>query len=348
MYTGLIYNDIFSKPMSLFKSGWKWPESSGNSTVISAEKVGVYSFGIDSAWHGSENALVFLNSYKMKMSVVLGVIHMTFSLILSLTNHLFFKSSLDIWTQFIPSFLFLQCIFGYMVFAIIYKWSVDWSKSETTPPGILNMLIFMFLSPGKVDEPLYKGQKYVQMFLLFISLICVPWLLLAKPLVLWYEHRQTITQGYEGIVNRSSYTQDDNDIDETPISEEDCEHFDFVEILIHQIIHTIEFCLGCLSHCASYLRLWALSLAHSQLSAVLWSMTLKIAFRKTGILGAILMVFIFAFWFISTIVILCLMEGIGAMLHSLRLHWVEAMSKFYEGEGYSFEPFHFKDKYCNI
>ncbi|EMR09980.1 hypothetical protein PNEG_01738 [Pneumocystis murina B123] len=348
MYTGLIYNDIFSKPMSLFKSGWEWSESSGNSTVILAKKVGVYPFGIDSAWHESENALIFLNSYKMKMSVILGVIHMTFSLMLSLTNHIFFKSPLDIWTQFLPSFLFLQCIFGYMVFTIIYKWSVDWSKSQTTPPGILNMLIFMFLSPGKIQEPLYRGQKYVQVFLLFISLICIPWLLLAKPFVLRYEHRRAILQGYQGVSNRCSSTLDDSDTDRTPLSSEVHEHFDFVEILIHQIIHTIEFCLGCLSHCASYLRLWALSLAHNQLSAVLWSMTLKIAFRKTGITGAILLVFVFAFWFISTIVILCLMEGTSAMLHSLRLHWVEAMSKFYQGEGYPFEPFHLTNKFYDM
>ncbi|KAG5437282.1 hypothetical protein PCANB_001075 [Pneumocystis canis] len=338
MYTGLIYNDIFSKPMSLFKSGWKWPESSENS-VVSAKQVGVYVFGIDSAWHGSENSLIFLNSYKMKMSVILGVIHMTFSLMLSLTNHLFFKSSLDIWTQFIPSLLFLQSIFGYMVFVIIYKWCIDWSKSQTAPPGILNMLILMFLSPGKVQEPLYRGQAYVQMVLFIIAIICIPWLLLAKPLVLRYEHQRTIAQGYKGIASYGSFLS--NDTDETNIVHESYDSFDFSEILIHQVIYTIEFCLGCLSHCASYLRLWALSLAHNQLSHVLWSMTLSNAFKKTGIIGALWLVFIFSFWFILTIVILCLMEGTSAMLHSLRLHWVEAMSKFYKGEGYAFEPFSF-------
>lgn len=76
IYTGFIYNDIFSKTLHLFHSGWTFPEA--DSGIVHAEPNGhVYPFGLDPGWHGADNALIFTNSYKMKMSIVLGVLHVS-------------------------------------------------------------------------------------------------------------------------------------------------------------------------------------------------------------------------------------------------------------------------------
>jgi len=109
-----------------------------------------------------------------------------------------------------------QAIFGYLVICIIYKWCTDWVALKLVAPSLLDMLINMFLSPGAISDPLYNGQVRradhaadarranahltqaghgsfpaplhgarqgpLQVFLLVIAIIAIPWMLLVKPL----------------------------------------------------------------------------------------------------------------------------------------------------------------------
>ncbi|KAL6944902.1 hypothetical protein ACO0QE_002344 [Hanseniaspora vineae] len=365
MYTGFLYNDCFSKSLTFFQSGWHWVSIGGGNgkpgeglIVVGEQNENIYPFGLDYMWHGSETGLLFSNSYKMKLSILMGFIHMTYSYMFSLVNHLHFKSMIDIIGNFIPGLIFMQSIFGYLSVCIVYKWSIDWIKDKREAPGLLNMLINMFLSPGNIDAELYPNQSSVQVWLLLLALICVPSLLMIKPIhfKIMENKKSNLNHGIrlsddseEGElllgdesqevsrVNKAQQQQQQHDNDDD--DEEGHGNETFGDVMIHQVIHTIEFCLNCVSHTASYLRLWALSLAHAQLSEVLWTMTIDIGFKSQNVF----MIFIlFALWFVLTVAVLVVMEGTSAMLHSLRLHWVESMSKFFVGEGLPYLPFKFE------
>ncbi|KAJ3092075.1 H(+)-transporting V0 sector ATPase subunit a [Quaeritorhiza haematococci] len=362
MYTGLIYNDVFSKPVALFKSGYKFELDELKGKYIGS-RTHTYLFGVDPAWRMAENTLLFTNSYKMKMSIIFGVMQMTFGIALTVFNYLHFKKKSDIYTMFVPQILFFLSIFGYLTILILYKWSTDWRGLQKDAPGLLNTLIYMFLKPGTVEakDQLFPGQAPLQAFLVLLALVCVPWMLLAKPYLLYRDYHRHRAAGYEVMNERPSMdTNPDGSVQSPGASVSTSaasgsagtasgghhemtheEHFEFGEIMIHQLIHTIEFCLGAISNTASYLRLWALSLAHAQLSEVLWEMILGSIFEMKGAALYIGLILGFAFWFSLTVGILCLMEGLSAFLHALRLHWVEFNSKFYGGTGYKFLPFSF-------
>jgi len=344
IFTGLVYNDCFSKPLSIFNTknfdfqnvGEPFQEGDRGMFVNQVGKHidgSVYAFGLDPAWVSAENKLLFQNSYKMKSSVVLGVIHMLFGTIVSFFNYTHFKSISSILLVFLPELLYMGSIFGYLAFAIILKWCTNWEGSN--PPSLMNMLINMFLSPGKVDkdETLYNGQAKAQVVLLLIAVVSIPILLLGKPIA-------------QKIANKKNVEELPTENQVIAISERDYKkpEWSFADAFINQAVHTIEYCLSGISHTASYLRLWALSLAHGQLSEVLWDMLLNnvIKMNMGIVLKGIALFAIIAAWLGLTVAILLIMEGLSAFLHALRLHWVEFNSKFYKGEGYKFTPFSFR------
>uniref|UniRef100_A0A3Q3DBD5 V-type proton ATPase subunit a n=1 Tax=Hippocampus comes TaxID=109280 RepID=A0A3Q3DBD5_HIPCM len=343
VYTGLIYNDCFSKSLNIFGSGWS--VKAMNKTLqtntlltldpnVSGVFSGPYPFGIDPIWSMAVNRLSFLNSYKMKMSVIIGVIHMSFGVVLSVFNHLHFQQKYDVYLLFLPELLFLLCLFGYLVFMIVYKWLAFSARDSSQAPSILIHFINMFVMQGKDVAPLYSGQTGLQIFLLAIAMLCVPMLLLGKPLFLYWMHR-----GGKGLRRRRMYRQLSLESNLFPLAF--VQQFDFADVLLHQAIHTIEYCLGCISNTASYLRLWALSLAHAQLSEVLWDMVMRLGLRITTRVGVVFLVPVFGVFALLTVSILLVMEGLSAFLHALRLHWVEFQNKFYHGTGVKFVPFDF-------
>ncbi|CAO2834627.1 unnamed protein product [Amaranthus hypochondriacus] len=333
IYTGLIYNEFFSRPFEMFgPSAYACRETSCRDASTSGliKVRDTYPFGVDPVWHGSRSELPFLNSLKMKMSILLGVVHMNLGILLSFFNAKFFKNDLNIWYQFVPQMIFLNSLFGYLSLLIIVKWCTG-SKAD-----LYHILIYMFLSPTDDlgENQLFFGQKFLQILLLFLALISVPWMLFPKPFLLKKQHEER----HQG----RSYSLLDDDADPLNFEMEHDSHvhdeFEFSEIFVHQLIHTIEFVLGAVSNTASYLRLWALSLAHSELSSVFYDKVLLLAWGYNNIVILIIGITVFVS---ATVGVLLVMETLSAFLHAMRLHWVEFQNKFFEGDGYKFQPFSF-------
>ncbi|XP_041482196.1 V-type proton ATPase 116 kDa subunit a1-like isoform X2 [Lytechinus variegatus] len=363
VYTGFIYNDCFSKSFNIFGSSWN-VSAAGYSDHLLEQDISLildpkttfegadpYPFGVDPIWQLAANKINFLNSFKMKMSVIFGISQMLFGVCLSLFNHIHFKKTINIWCEFVPQIIFMVSIFGYLVFLIFYKWLFFNVYNMHGAPSLILTLINMGLM-APPDPEMFEGQAELQKFLILVGFACIPWMLLPKPLIMRAQHNRKVNKAvmYRDVRMLSGKSEETAEVlhhDELEAETSGATHtspkdeFDFGETFVYQAIHTIEYCLGCISHTASYLRLWALSLAHAELSEVLWNMMLAIGLRMNGYVGAFAIWAIFAVWGVLTISILLFMEGLSAFLHTLRLHWVEFQSKFFKGEGYAFIPFSF-------
>lgn len=337
MFTGALYNDVFSRSLTIFPSAWTFVNGVGTKTDPNY----IYPFGIDPAWYVSGNAMLFLNSYKMKLAILLGICQMLFGLAVGGTNFVAFGRWTDLWCTLLPQVLFMLSIFGYLSLLVLYKWIAGWDIS------ILNTLIAMIMKFGAVEgTPIYTGQALVQSVLMITAVICIPWMFAAKPVYLIIQRRrrqgplvsQDVAYQQPAGVENSDSNGTESVSSTTRKAAADEEENDMSELWVHQVIHTIEFVLGSISNTASYLRLWALSLAHAQLSDVLWQMTIEGVVTKPYLLFPV-----FVVWFSFTVGILVAMEGMSAFLHALRLHWVEFNNKFYEGNGVKFEPFSLTD-----
>ena len=125
VYAGLIYNDCFSLGLNLFGSRWSFNGQEygfveegdvASPTAEYGSADSVYPFGLDPVWHVSSNELLFFNSFKMKLSVVFGIIQMFCGTCLKGANAVYFGNTLDFLYEFVPMVVFAVSLFVYMVF----------------------------------------------------------------------------------------------------------------------------------------------------------------------------------------------------------------------------------------
>ncbi|CAD8080250.1 unnamed protein product [Paramecium sonneborni] len=356
-YNGFIYNDYLSISLNLFGSCYS-PEKE---EWKREQKDCVYPFGIDPVWQASSSSLNFMNSYKMKLSVILGVIHMLFGILMKGVNNLYFKNYLDFFCEFIPQLLFMVCTFGWMDFIIIVKWLNIYPNNAA--PSIIETMINQVLKPfDKPNTPIFPNEPELQLqitqILTLIAIICIPWMLLPKPFILGSKnnkHKVSMSDSqYQPLVMEKQVSDSDEDRNQQfqndlknadnlkSITEQSHEEHDSGEIWVHQMIETIEFVLGGISNTASYLRLWALSLAHGQLAEVFYDMCLAGKLDTGGILGGLLAGYFYLVFAFLTFGVLMTMDVMECFLHALRLHWVEFQNKFYKADGYLFVGYSYK------
>ena len=346
LFCGIIYNDFMGIPLSFFNSCFEKDILDINNKKTIQKPGCVYPLGVDPKWAVAQNELTFINSFKMKISVIIGVLQIFLGLILRGLNNIYFKDQISFYFEFIPYMIFFVFLFGYMILLIYIKWLTNYSLNTSQAPSIITILMNLALKLGSVDgKPVWgtlELEQFINKILFLVSILCIPVMLMVKPWIKIYNQRQKEKMEEENPENNNIMELINNNYKELfldYIKEQQNNNESSMDIIVHQIIETIEFVLGCVSNTASYLRLWALSLAHSQLSKVFFEKSILGVASGTNFVFVIFGYFIFAN---ITVGVLMGMDLLEAFLHTLRLHWVEFQNKFYYADGILFEPFSFQ------
>lgn len=302
---------------------------------------------------------------------------MTIGIFVKALNASYKKDWIEFFFEFLPMLVLLLVLFGWMDVLIIGKWLIDWTKVDVkhtvdgvtteytgrnAAPPVIPTMINNFLNGGEQDIYIFDPatQKAVSQSFIIIAFICIPLMLCVKPCYIGRQHKahahedhrapSVVDPEHEQLVAATGNSKDvEKEIQEVLKAEagEEGEHA-MSELFIHQLIETIEFALGTVSNTASYLRLWALSLAHSQLAEVFYKQTYEGAMTSANdgkwVGSMISFTLTFTIFSSATIAILMLMDVMECFLHTLRLHWVEFQSKFYKGMGYAFKPLCFRQE----
>lgn len=296
MYNGLIYNEFFAIPIEFFGSCFG-EEATSYFPTDPTSPIGyhresfdcVYTIGLDPRWAQSDQSLSYSNNLKMKISVILGILQMSMGICMKGFNAAYFKKPIDFIFEFIPQIVLILALFGWMDILIIGKWLT--TKDLNNPadnetihrsPAIITTMINIFLNGGApgddFDNVFGDKQATASIILVLIVIICVPIMLCVKPCYLSRQHSKNPTEHKHLSLEEVEQVPEGKQLTRNEQVEaiagilakegrKEEEHV-FSELFIHQLIETIEFVLGTISNTASYLRLWALSLAHSQLASV--------------------------------------------------------------------------------
>jgi V-type H+-transporting ATPase subunit a len=181
VFCGLIYNEFFSVPL-LLQGSCHHPE-----TFERYSENCRYNFGIDWIWSSSSNETAFVNSFKMKFSIIIGVVQMLLGIFLKVLNGFYFGNYVDIFFEAIPQFIFMSLIFGYMAVCIIIKWATDWTGKESIS------IIQLFIEFTSVSQPLYGAegvQEKVQMAFLIVCAICAVLMFFPKPIISYFRMKR--------------------------------------------------------------------------------------------------------------------------------------------------------------
>lgn len=114
---------------------------------------------------------------------------MSLGIFLKGTNALYYKQPVDFLFEFLPQFVMMLALFGFMDFLIVLKWLTDLTENTAAAPSIITMTIDMAMTMGQPSvaawvpliEPQEKQTKVMNICLLIVG-ICVPLMLCVKPI----------------------------------------------------------------------------------------------------------------------------------------------------------------------
>jgi len=151
-YCGFIYNEFFAIPLNIFESCYdlqqrqRWnpyleeqvanvtdPTTlvKGDFVYLRASPECTYPMGFDPVWGLASNKLMFSNNIKMKLSVIMGVLHMTMGIFHKGANSIFFKRLPDFWLEVVVGTVILMGLFGWMDLLIYAKWFTNLDIQDT-------------------------------------------------------------------------------------------------------------------------------------------------------------------------------------------------------------------------